>query len=301
MFTVGKSTVQGPGEAGTAVLHKRTALYTLSHCLCTSSPPQSTCMKITSLALSLLLLAATAIQAQTAAPASTPAAPAVVLPPQPPDVPAEKYGKDGKINPGFIASHEKFVGIAKEGKAQLVFLGDSITAGWAGNGKEVWAKAFTQYTPANFGIGGDRTQHVLWRIQNGELEGIKPKAFVLMIGTNNSGSDPAEGIAKGVTAIIETLRAKQPQAKILLLAVFPRGDKPTGKLGAANEKLKQVNAIISKLDDGKSIFYLDIGGNFPQPDGALTKEVMPDFLHLSPAGYQIWADAIGPKLAELMK
>lgn len=284
-------------------------------------------MKITSLAFSLLLLASAALQAQTPAPGPQKndvigaaggaasggiigtqsgrglegAAPAVVLPPQPPDVPAEKYGKDGKINPGFLAAHEKFVSIAKEGKAQLVFLGDSITAGWAGSGKEVWPKAFGQYTPANFGIGGDRTQHVLWRIQNGELEGIKPKAVVLMIGTNNVGADPAEGIAKGVTAIVETIRAKQPQAKILLLAVFPRGDKPTGKLGAANEKLKQVNAIIAKLDDGKNVFFLDIGSQFPQPDGALTKEVMPDFLHLSPAGYQIWADAIGPKLAELMK
>jgi lysophospholipase L1-like esterase len=258
-------------------------------------------MKITSFALSLLLLA-TAAQAQTTAPAAKPAAPAVVMPPQAPDVPAEKYGKDGKINSGFLASHEKFVGIAKEGKAQLVFLGDSITAGWGGNGKDVWAKAFGPYTPANFGIGGDRTQHVLWRIQNGELDGsIKPKAAVLMIGTNNVGSDSAEGIAKGVTAIVETIRAKQPQAKILLLAVFPRGDKPTGKLGASNDKLKQVNAIIAKLNDDKHIFFLDIGSKFPQPDGALTKEIMPDFLHLSTAGYQIWADAIGPKLAELMK
>lgn len=257
-------------------------------------------MKITSLALSLLLLATTALRAQTPAPAVKPAAPTVVMPPQPPDVPAEKYGKDGKINPGFIASHEKFVSIAKEGKAQLVFLGDSITAGWAGNGKEVWAKAFAGYTPANFGIGGDRTQHVLWRIQNGELDGgIKPKAVVLMIGTNNSGSDSAEGIAKGVTVIVETIRAKQPQAKILLLAVFPRGEKASPNPG--RDKLKVVNSIIAKLDDGKNVFFLDIGDKFLQPDGSLTKEIMPDFLHLSPAGYQIWADAIGPKLAELMK
>lgn len=258
-------------------------------------------MKITSLTLSALLLITAAVQAQTPAPVK-PAAPAVQLPPQPPDVAAPKMGPDGKPNTGFIASHEKFVSIAKEGKAQLVFLGDSITAGWAGNGKEVWAKAFGQYEPANFGIGGDRTQHVLWRIQNGELDGgIKPKACVLMIGTNNSAQDPAEGIAKGVTAIVETIRAKQPQAKILLLAVFPRGSKPDGQLNAQNDKLKEVNAIISKLDDGKNIFYLDIGGKFPVADGKLDKTVMPDFLHLAPAGYQIWADAIGPKLAELMK
>lgn len=254
-------------------------------------------MKI--LTLSLFLSFSIAGYAQTSAPAK-PAAPAVKLPPQAPDVPAQKFGPDGKVNPGFLASHERFVKIAQEGKAQLVFLGDSITAGWGGK-KEIWDKAFGAYEPANFGIGGDRTQHVLWRIQNGELDGIKPKAVVLMIGTNNSGTDSAEGIAKGVTKIVETIRAKQPQAKILLLAVFPRGDKPTGKLGAANAKLQQVNAIIAKLDDGEHIHYLDIGSKFPQTDGALSKEIMPDFLHLAAPGYQIWADAIGPKLAELMK
>lgn len=260
-------------------------------------------MKITSLALSSLLILSAVAQAQTPAAPAKPAVPAVKLPPQPPDVPAQKLGPDGKVNAGFAASHERFVGIAKEGKVQLVFLGDSITAGWAGSGKEVWAKSFGAYIPANFGIGGDRTQHVLWRIQNGELDGIKPKAVVIMIGTNNSGQDPAEGIAKGVTAIVETVRTKQPQAKILLLAVFPRGEKPSTpeKANAGRDKLKQVNAIISKLDDGKNIFYLDIGDKFTQPDGSLTKEIMPDFLHLSPAGYQIWADAISPKLAELMK
>lgn len=256
-------------------------------------------MKITSFAFSLLLISAAA-QAQTpAAPATKPAAPAVKLPPQAPDVAAEKFGADGKVNPGFAASHAKFVGIAKEGKAQLVFLGDSITAGWAGKGAKVWPQAFGKYEPANFGIGGDRTQHVLWRIKNGELDGIKPKAVVIMIGTNNSGSDPAEGIAKGVTAIVQTVREKQPQAKILLLAVFPRGEKASPNPG--REKLKQVNDIIAKLDDGKNVFFLDIGGKFLQPDGSLSKDIMPDFLHLSEAGYQIWADAIGPKLAELMK
>lgn len=247
-------------------------------------------MKNTILALFLAIAAA---QAQT-----KPAAPAVKLPPQAPDVAAEKFGPDGKVNAGFLAAHERFVKIAQEGTAQLVFLGDSITAGWGGK-KEIWDKAFGAYKPANFGIGGDRTQHVLWRITHGELDGIKPKAVVLMIGTNNSGSDPAEGIAKGVTAIVETIRAKQPQAKILLLAVFPRGEKASPNPG--REKLAKVNEIIAKLHDGQNIHFLDIGAKFLQPDGSLTKEIMPDFLHLSAQGYQIWADAISPKLAELMK
>ncbi len=243
------------------------------------------------LALICLLVCSLGLQAQEKAPA-------VKLAPQEPDVPAEKYGQDGKVNANFLKAHDNFVAIAKEGKAQLVFLGDSITAGWAGQ-KETWKNAFGQYEPANFGIGGDRTQHVLWRITNGELEGIKPKAFVLMIGTNNSGADSAEGIAKGITKIVETLREKQPQAKILLLAVFPRGEKPENNPGRT--KLTEVNQIISKLDDGKQVFYLDIGPKFLQPDGSISKEIMPDYLHLSPAGYKIWADAIGDKLAQLMK
>ena len=120
-----------------------------------------------------------------------------------------------------------------------------------------------------------------------------------MIGTNNSATDSAEGISKGITAIVETIRSKQPQAKLLLLAVFPRGEKRSPN--PQRDKLKEVNATIAKLDDGKHIHFLDIGEKFLQPDGSLSKEIMPDFLHLSPAGYQIWADAISEKLAALMK
>ncbi len=256
-------------------------------------------MKKSTLTLASVFLIATSLQAETTSPAIKPVAkPIVVLPAQAPDIAAEKFGADGKVNPGFKAAHERFVKIAQEGQAELIFLGDSITAGWGGK-KDIWDKAFGPYKPANFGIGGDRTQHVLWRITNGELDGIKPKAVVLMIGTNNSGSDPANGIAKGVTVIVETIRAKQPQAKILLLAVFPRGEKAAPNPG--RDKLKQVNAIIAKLHDGQNIHFLDIGEKFLKPDGSLTKDIMPDFLHLSAAGYQIWADAIGPKVAELMK
>ena len=234
--------------------------------------------------------------APVAPPPVKPVTPPVKLPPQAPDVAAPKLGPDGQPQAGFAKQHESFVAIAKAGKAELLFLGDSITAGWGG-AKAIWEKEFGAYKPANFGIGGDRTQHVLWRIENGELEGFKPKVAVLMIGTNNSGSDSVEGIAKGVTKIVETIHQKSPATKVLLLAIFPRGPKP----GPQREKLAQINAIIAKLDDGKKVFFLDIGSKFLQPDGELTKEIMPDFLHLSAKGYQIWADAITPKLAELMK
>jgi lysophospholipase L1-like esterase len=219
------------------------------------------------------------------------------LPKQAPDVAAPKVMPDGTPNPGFIASHERFVEIAKKGDTGLLFLGDSITAGW-GSQKAIWDTAFGAYKPANFGIGGDRTQHVLWRVLNGELEVHKPKVAVIMIGTNNSGTDEAEGTARGVTKIVEAIRTKLPETKILLLAVFPRGATPTNNPGRA--KNEKVNSIISKLDDGKMIHFMDIGAKFLQPDGTLTKEIMPDLLHLSAKGYQIWADAITPKLAELM-
>ncbi len=249
-------------------------------------------MKLIASLLVLFSLLSPAVQSQEKA-----AAPPVKLPAQAPNVAAQKFSPDGKVNPGFAASHDRFVKIAQEGSAELVFLGDSITAGW-GKQTEVWDKSFGKYKPANFGIGGDRTQHVLWRITNGELDGLKAKTVVVMIGTNNSASDPAQGIAEGVTAIVETIRIKQPQAKILLLAVFPRGEKATANPG--RDKLNEVNEIISKLHDGKSVHFLDIGSKFLQADGSLSKDIMPDFLHLSAAGYQIWADAIGPKLAELM-
>ena len=165
-------------------------------------------MKITSFASLVILVLINFAGAQDTATATKPTVQAPLA--QLPDVAAPKLGKDGEVYSAFVSSHEKFVKVAQEGSSELL-LGDSITAGWNGK-KEIWDKAFAQYKPANFGIGGDRTQHVLWRITNGELEGIKPKAVVLMIGTNNSGNDSAEGIANGITVIVNTIREKQPQA-----------------------------------------------------------------------------------------
>lgn len=216
----------------------------------------------------------------------------------PATTPSVRMAKDGKADPGWGKKHEQFVATAKKGDVDVLFLGDSITAGWNGAGKKVWDANFAPMKAANFGIGGDRTQHVLWRIQNGELEGIAPKAAVLMIGTNNSGSDSPEQIAAGVSAIVKTLGEKAPKTKVLLLAVFPRSAKGSDAIRA---KLADVNARIAKLDDGSRVKYLDIGQKFLEADGTLTKEVMPDLLHLSPRGYQIWADAILPTLRELAK
>jgi lysophospholipase L1-like esterase len=198
----------------------------------------------------------------------------------------------------WMVQHEGFNARAKKGDVDVVFLGDSITAGWGGNGKAIWAERYAPLKAVNFGIGGDRTQHVLWRVQNGNFDGITPKAVVLMIGTNNTGSDTAPQIAEGVTAIVKEIRARTPATKILLLAVFPRNEKADNP---ARVKIAEINSIIAKLDDGKTVFFQDIGSKFLQPDGTLTREIMPDLLHLSPAGYQIWADAIQEKLTELLK
>jgi lysophospholipase L1-like esterase len=202
--------------------------------------------------------------------------------------------------------HDKFVEIAKRGRVDVLFLGDSITDGWGGEGHsprakgtEIFEKEFIPLKAANFGIGGDRTQHVLWRLQNGELEGIQPKVVMLMIGTNNSnGKDnTSEEIADGITAIVKEIHKRSPKTKVLLLGIFPRGPKPNPQ----REKIKKVNEIIAKLDDGgKTVKYLDIGPKFLQEDGTLPRDVMPDYLHLSPKGYQIWADAVKGPIMELL-
>ena len=267
--------------------------------------PQDTTMKRTlSLLLGLSLLGAASVVAQEAkkeAPKKA-AAPAVKLPVQPADVAAPKLGNDGQIQPAFAKAHESFVAIAKKGEAQVVFLGDSITAGWNGQ-KDLFEKEYAQYKAANFGIGGDRVQHVLWRVENGEFEGIKPKAVVLMIGTNNSGTaeNSPEQIAAGIKNIVEAIHKRTPDAKILLLAIFPRGEKEDPKGNPGRAKNQAVNAIIAKLDDGKKVHFFDIGAKFLKPDGTLTVEIMKDRLHLTAAGYQIEADAIREKLASLVK
>jgi len=241
--------------------------------------------------LMVVLLAGAALGAEAAAPAGE----------KPPDPAAEKKAPapatPAKRDANWEKRHAGMVELAKKGGVDLLFIGDSITDGWRGAGREVWKKSIEPLKAANFGIGGDRTQHILWRLQNGELEGLGPKLAVLMIGTNN-GSDQPEDIAAGVAAILETLKAKCPQTKVLLLAIFPRGPDAKDARRVNNDK---VNALIAKLDDGgKTVKYLDIGAKFLQPDGVLTKEIMPDLLHLSPKGYEIEAEAILPVIREMM-
>jgi lysophospholipase L1-like esterase len=195
------------------------------------------------------------------------------------------------------ARHQLINSRAKPGEVDLIFLGDSITQGWEGAGKEIWAKHYDSRRAMNAGIGGDRTQHILWRLENGNIKGITPKLAVLMIGTNNSGANNSEEIAAGITAIVTKLRKELPETKVLVLGIFPRGADKNNPQRKVNEG---ANAIVSKLADDKHVYYLDIGPKFLAEDGTLSKEIMPDLLHLSPKGYEIWATSIEDKVAELM-
>jgi lysophospholipase L1-like esterase len=186
----------------------------------------------------------------------------------------------------------------KQGNVDLLMIGDSITHGWEGGGKKLWDKYYEPRNAVNMGFGGDRTQHVLWRLEHGHLEGISPKLAVLMIGTNNSNGEDntAEEIADGIIAICKKLRAECPKMKILILAIFPRGPEPSEQ----REKNAKASLLASKIADGKMIHYLDINDKFLTKDGFLSMKIMPDYLHPNEEGYKIWAEAIEPKVAELM-
>jgi len=179
----------------------------------------------------------------------------------------------------------------------LVFLGDSITHGWERHGAELWQQYYAPRKAINLGIGGDRTQHVLWRLANGNLEGLRPKLAVIMIGTNNSNSDPGEDIADGVFAILRKLRAEQPQMKILLLNIFPRGADAEDRLRKVND---HANRLLQIVADDPMVEIMDLAPVFLEEDGTLPQEVMPDLLHPEGEGYRMWAEAIEERVAALL-
>lgn len=216
-----------------------------------------------------------------------------------PSIGVPKHG-----NARFYELHAQHLKRAKE-PMQLLFIGDSITEGWT-KAPEVWKANYEKYQAANFGIGGDRTEHVIWRIEDGVLKGVKPKVVVLMIGTNNSGDHTGEQIATADKKIVELIRTNIPEAKVLLLAIFPRGPRKNsnGTLDDAVARMKAIheaNAILAKLDDGQHVRFLDIGTRFLGADGKIPDGIMPDQLHPNATGYQIWADAMRPLLEEMMK
>ncbi|MFO1482789.1 MAG: GDSL-type esterase/lipase family protein [Verrucomicrobiaceae bacterium] len=200
--------------------------------------------------------------------------------------------------------HELTSAAVKRAKPQILFIGDSITHFFGGEqfdsyalrGKNTWDEFYAPRNAGNLGFGWDKTENVLWRLQHGAIDGIAPKLVVMMIGTNNTSTCSAPDIAAGIEAIVLEFEKRLPQSKLLLLGVFPRGEKPN----PAREKIAEINQGIAKLDGTHHVTFLDIGAKFLTPEGLITKDIMPDFLHPNEKGYRIWAEAIEPTVKKLM-
>ncbi|MDI1313036.1 GDSL-type esterase/lipase family protein [Prosthecobacter sp.] len=192
----------------------------------------------------------------------------------------------------------------KKAKPQILFIGDSITHFFGGErfdsnslrGQQTWGEFYAPRNAGNLGFGWDKTENVLWRLQHGAIDDIAPKLVVMMIGTNNTGTCSAPDIATGIEAIVLEFNQRLPQSKILLLGIFPRGEKP----GPQREKIAEINGLIAKLSGTHNVTFLDIGPKFLTPEGLITKDIMPDFLHPNEKGYRIWAEAIEPTVKKLM-
>ena len=236
---------------------------------------------------------------------NTPAAAAVI-----PAPPRPNTAIIPQLNRGFLRQHTNNVEVAKKDDIDLFFMGDSITDWWRNpgrgantngvipmGGRAVFEKYFGAMKVANFGIAGDTTQGVLFRLRDGEGEGYKPKAIMLMIGTNNTGGNSAPEIAMGVADVVFELRKDFPDAKILLLAIFPR-DRANSSVRA---KITEINKIIAALHDNRHVFFMDIGPKFLAEDGSIPRDIMSDGLHPTNKGYEIWAEAVHDTLASLMQ
>jgi lysophospholipase L1-like esterase len=211
--------------------------------------------------------------------------------------------------PTFMPGHQQLLEKAHKGGIDIYFLGDSITRRWQGTDdqhKPNWDANFWGWNAASFGWGGDTTQNVIWRLQNGELDGVNPKLIVLMIGTNNVGTTVrpqddafADDVARGVKRILDLCREKAPKAVIILTAITPRNDTPRRDT-ALMPTINKINDRIAKFADGKTIRYININDKLADKDGKLVEGMTRDNLHLVAKGYQIWADALKPIFTELL-
>jgi beta-glucosidase len=199
-------------------------------------------------------------------------------------------------SPRWTKRHQSMADRLKEGHAGVLWIGDSIVERWEGPGRPLWNRYYRHRDAVNLGISGDRTEHVLWRLDHCNLECVSPKLAIVMIGQNNGPDNTAEEIAAGNAAIVSLLRQKQPDMKILLLGITFRGEKPNDE----QVKLAKTNDILAKMDDGQHVFYMNINHVFLSPDGMIPKTLMPDCEHPNREGCRVWAEAIEPKVAELL-
>ena len=199
----------------------------------------------------------------------------------------------------WTTRHEDTVARIRQGKVDLLLIGDSITQGWGNEGRRIWDTYYGHRRAVNLGFNSDRTEHVLWRLDHGEIDGIAPKLVVVMIGTNNTGArhDPPEETVAGIQAILTTLHTRVPGAKILLLGVFPRGD-------SADDPLRRLNVTINDrlhtYADNQQVFFLDLSRHFLDDRGRLSQDLMPDYLHPNERGYHVWADGMEDLVRNLL-
>ena len=214
---------------------------------------------------------------------------------------AEEWAADKPFtypNPSDLLQRHNVIleAVKKMPDAKIIFIGDSITHFWETTGKAVWDKHYASRKALNLGVSGDRTNGCMWRLDNGELAGLKPKLAVILIGTNNTWGDemPVDASARGVRTIVELVRKKLPDTAILLMGIFPREDPNT------NGKYKLLNQAVSEMKFDGKVHYMDIGKQFLDDSGKIARGFEGDKLHLSAEGYQIWATAIEAGVARVL-
>ncbi len=203
----------------------------------------------------------------------------------------------------FLQLHDSFLERGKAGPIGVLFVGDSIVNHWL-NAPAIWDKYYGKYQPANFGIPGDMTQNVIWRLEHGEFDGIHPRVVVFMLGTNNTSGNTVAEIFAADKKIVDGIRAKIPETKVLLLGILPRESRPRGGIPALSPLMRvidAVNAQLATLDDGHNVRYLDLAPKFIGPDGQISAALMADGVHPTVAGFQVWADAMQPLLDEMYR
>lgn len=210
------------------------------------------------------------------------------------------YENDPSAVQHWFERHRAFVERARAGDIRLLFIGDSLTYGWLADGRASWRSTFLPLGAESFGIGGDQTQDVLWRVRHGELDRIAPRTVVLSIGTNDLGiGSTAAATAAGIAACVRAIRSKLSKTTLVVLGILPRG------AGDATTPMRRavaaVNASLARLDDGKRTRYLDTSKAFLRSDGTIRPELYwHDHIHLSSEGYRIWAAALAPSIKRFL-
>ena len=202
------------------------------------------------------------------------------------------------VPPRDLDRHQSLVETARAGNIDVLFVGDSITDFWTREGRAVWNEYFAPLNAANFGVAGDTVQGALWRMRNGELGGFQARLIILLLGTNNINRNRDADIVAGNRLLVEEFRREQPQARVLVLGLFPRGADSSNPY---RRSIANINQGLAELADDEWVFYRDIGFQFLSPDGTLSEDVMPDALHPSAEGYRIWAEAMMPTVRELLQ